>query len=115
MNRLRAIQATSCRLPSRRTVSWLHQAQAIRRFRLWDVATGMPHGEPFKGHSGEVRSVVFSPDSKLVASNSSDKTVRLWDVATGALYGKPLKGDSSYVRSVVFSPDLPVSWSWRGL
>lgn len=36
-----------------------------------------------EGHSDWVRSVVFSHDSKLIASGSNDRTVRIWDATTG--------------------------------
>jgi YD repeat-containing protein len=51
--------------------------------RLWDVATGqMLH--QFTGHSGELYSLVFSPDETQVATASFDGTARLWNAATGA-------------------------------
>ncbi|KAH7302855.1 WD40-repeat-containing domain protein, partial [Stachybotrys elegans] len=57
-----------------------------------------------EGHRDAVRSVVFSPDAKHLASASGDNTVRLWDAATGQCL-QTLEGHRDAVNSVVFSPD----------
>ncbi|KIO15512.1 hypothetical protein M407DRAFT_87033, partial [Tulasnella calospora MUT 4182] len=50
-------------------------------------------------------SVCLSPDGKLLASASVDKTIRLWNTETRALVGEPLTGHRDDVNSVCFSPD----------
>ena len=57
-----------------------------------------------KGHTSMVVSVAFSPDGKILASGSWDKSIKLWDVATGKNTAT-LKGHTGWVNSVAFSPD----------
>ncbi|KAI1177260.1 hypothetical protein F4777DRAFT_542357 [Nemania sp. FL0916] len=71
--------------------------------RIWSITKGGCL-QVLLGHSGCVRSIIFSPDSALVASSSCDFTVRLWSVATGKCI-RTLEGHSRAVTSVVFSPD----------
>lgn len=73
--------------------------------KLWDVASGMTIGEPFRGHSGLVTAVTFTPDGRTLVSGSEDCTVRLWDTETGQIKGTPLVGHTASVRCVAVTPD----------
>jgi hypothetical protein len=61
--------------------------------------------EPMIGHSDEVFCGAYSPDGKLVASGSDDKTIRQWVVASGEPFGPVLVGHSSWVNRVAYSPN----------
>ncbi|NCR68449.1 MAG: protein kinase [Microcystis aeruginosa LL11-07] len=56
------------------------------------------------GHSDRVRSVVYSPDGRYLASGSDGRTIKIWEVATGKEL-RTLTGHSYSVYSVVYSPD----------
>jgi WD40 repeat protein/uncharacterized caspase-like protein len=49
--------------------------------RLWDVETGN-RLKTFRGHSEDIESLAFSPDSTVLASSSNDRTIRLWSTET---------------------------------
>ena len=70
---------------------------------VWETATGACRSV-LKGHTDDVKAVVFSPDKQLLSSASSDKTVRVWETTTGTCHSE-LKRQSPYVYHLAFSID----------
>ncbi|MFD4625424.1 AAA family ATPase [Streptomyces sp. NPDC058475] len=67
-----------------------------------------PLATPLLGHTGAVYLTSFSPNGRILATASYDRTVRVWNVADPTRpkpLGKPLTGHTSWVSSAVFSPD----------
>ena len=57
----------------------------------------------FRGHTGIVNSIAFSPNGKLLASVSDDRTIKLWNVHNQKNVATLRQG--TQFRSVAFSPD----------
>lgn len=49
---------------------------------LWDVTHRSFH-DILKGHLKTIRTLAITPNGRMVASGSDDKTIRVWDVNTG--------------------------------
>jgi WD40 repeat protein len=54
------------------------------------------------GHTNDITLLKFSPDGRILASGSKDKTIKLWDVQTGKLLAD-LKGHADDILSIEFN------------
>src|SRR5208282_5042194 len=70
--------------------------------KIWDAATGECL-QTLEGHRGSVRSVVFSHNSRQLASASDDLTVKIWDAATGECLQMVEIGSS--LSQIAFDPN----------
>ncbi len=75
-------------------------------FWLWRVLVP-PRGTrllTYRGHSGDVYAVAWSPDGSRIASGSRDDTVQVWEAGTGTAL-LTYRGHSDWVWAVAWSPD----------
>ena len=82
-------------------------ATADPDIQLWDASSLEKVGTIPSAHPGSTSVIVFSPDSRLLASggwSSQDSAVRLWDTRTLELIAE-LRGHGGEVRAATFSPD----------
>lgn len=84
------------------TGNW-QNPDAVPECRLFDAATGEELAK-LTGHEQRILRIRFSPDGKLLASSSRDKTIRLWEVPSGNPKGV-LTQPKSPVKGMVFLPD----------
>ena len=58
----------------------------------------------FQGHTGRIKSAVFSPDGRRVLTACGDSTARLWKAESGKLLAA-FQSHTSRVSSAIFSAD----------
>jgi WD40 repeat protein/serine/threonine protein kinase len=73
------------------------------RAQLYELASGRAVSPLFR-HRNSSQTTAFSPDSKMLLTGSTDRTVRLWAVPSGAPLAPPLVHPAS-VHVVAFAPD----------
>jgi WD40 repeat protein/tRNA A-37 threonylcarbamoyl transferase component Bud32 len=78
---------------------------SLRGFEWHLIERGL-HRElhTFRGHTGQVYGVTFTPDGRQIVSGSQDGTIRFWDVAKGVELAT-LKAHSSCVNILAYAPD----------
>ncbi|MFZ2359003.1 MAG: hypothetical protein WA040_06635 [Anaerolineae bacterium] len=72
---------------------------------VWNVADGVPAGEPLRGHVEWVNDLIFEPDSLSLFSAGSRGEINHWLLGRRTRLGQPLVGHNGQVWSVAFSPD----------
>lgn len=70
--------------------------------KLWNITSGRDI-TTLKGHSNQIRSVSFSPDSKTIASASADGTVILWNFDLESLLSEGCNLIKDYLKH---NPDV---------
>ncbi len=76
---------------------------SLSAFQPLIPAAGLTLLHTLEGYRSSVTSVAWSPNSKLLASDSYDSTVRVWDLIAGKLH--TLEGHTRSACSVAWSPD----------
>ncbi|XP_030078246.1 notchless protein homolog 1 isoform X1 [Microcaecilia unicolor] len=71
---------------------------------LWIPAEDKKPLERMTGHQALINEVLFSPDARIIASASFDKSIKLWDGKTGK-YLASLRGHVSAVYQISWSAD----------
>ena len=71
--------------------------------RIWDAASGAAIAT-LEGHTQWVARLVFSADSRVLASGGSDQTVRIWDATTWQETAV-LRGHEEEVLALAITPD----------
>src|SRR5262249_18266282 len=97
---------TAVNVPTTWSIAWSPDGKVFATgevdVRTWFAGSGDAK-TVLKGHTKDVVSIAFLPDSKTLVTGSSDKTVNVWDLSEGAVKGTIKCADE--VSAISVSPD----------
>jgi len=79
--------------------TWRQADEEVRK----NLPLGVKLVRTLRGHTDTIGRIAWSPDGRILASPSADKTIRLWNAETGEC-SRTLVGHKDGVTSVVFDP-----------
>jgi len=86
------------------TVGWIENPNnPADQVKIWEISSGKLISS-LKGHIGQVVTMDFSPDGRLLATGGRDKTVKIWEASSGKVI-ITLRGHIGHVSALDFSPD----------
>ncbi|HEX5727750.1 MAG TPA: GTP-binding protein, partial [Longimicrobiaceae bacterium] len=68
-----------------------------------ELPPGVTARNTLRGHEDHIWAIAWSPDGRLIATGSSDRTLRVWDALSGRLL-RTHRGHTDRVLSVAFHP-----------
>ena len=78
---------------------------ALFVWKLTNTAEKLKLVQQKQAHNGYVLKCLLSPDTKLLATTSADKTVKIWDMGPELTCSKTLVGHTAWVWDCAFSAD----------
>jgi WD40 repeat protein len=70
---------------------------------VWDAKTGAQLLD-LRGHEDGLRTVAWSPNGRIIATGSTDRTARLWNAQDGVQL-EILSVHQNQIQSIAWSPD----------
>jgi RNA polymerase sigma factor (sigma-70 family) len=95
--------STVAMAPNGKEFAWIGNDKE-RIIHACDAATGQEKHRLDK-HEGDLRQIVYSPDSRWLASTSSNGRIQLWDLKSGGLRHTWTSGGSHGLPYAAFAPD----------
>ncbi|MGB9939628.1 GTP-binding protein [Methanosarcina sp.] len=78
---------------------WQHVDDKVRK----NLPLGVKLVHTLRGHTGPIGRIAWSPDGRMLASPSGDKTIRLWNVESEECLNT-LREHTDWITSVAFDP-----------
>ena len=100
--------------PDRRFLATaIHEWKKVYPIQMWNAVTGK-RLLTLTGHTRRIKSLVFSPDGKMLASSDEYRTIKLWNMDTATSHATFKAPDSFYALSFAPNGKLLASGGYGG-
>ncbi|MBD2043547.1 serine/threonine protein kinase [Microcoleus sp. FACHB-672] len=99
-----AITISPVPVGARKASNFIFASASYGTLRLWEENTGKLRHAFFDAHSNAIGALAMTPDGKLLASGSTDKTIRLWNLEKNFRI-RTIPAHAGSVNALAISPD----------